>query len=83
MVECGPDCEETLQQIERFLDGEVDPTVRATVELHLSGCNPCMDHAEFRRTLKILISTKCAGEDVPADLTQRIAGLIRDLEGSA
>ncbi len=83
MVECGPDCEQTLKQIERFLDGEVDPAVRATVEVHLSGCHPCMDHAEFRRSLRIMISTKCSGEDVPADLSERIRGLIRDLEGSS
>jgi mycothiol system anti-sigma-R factor len=77
------ECEETLQQIERFLDGEVDPAIRTTVELHLTSCHPCMDHAEFRRSLKIMISTKCAGEDVPAHLGERIRGLIRDLEGSS
>ena len=31
MAECGPECEETLREIEAFLDGEVDPRSRERV----------------------------------------------------
>ena len=57
MSDCGPDCLETLREIERFLDGELQGDLRSRVQEHLSGCNPCMDRAEFRRHLKAMIAS--------------------------
>ena len=62
MTDCGPNCEETLREIEAYLDGEVDATLRIRIETHIADCNPCMERAEFRRHLKVMISTKCAGD---------------------
>ena len=83
MSDCGVNCEETLKEIERFLDGELDPNVQGEISHHLSDCNPCMQRVEFRRTLKIMISTKCGGDAVPADLGERIRGLIREHDAPA
>lgn len=71
MVECGPDCEETLRQIETYLDGETDALQAAQVSAHLSDCDPCLDHAEFRTHLKALIHERCA-EAEPAGLRDKI-----------
>jgi mycothiol system anti-sigma-R factor len=76
MARCGSNCEETLREIQRFLDGELDADLQVEIETHLSGCNPCMQRTEFRRHLKIMISSKCGGDEVPAALQDRIANLI-------
>ena len=74
--DCGPECVETLKQVERFLDGELDPGIRAVIDRHLSACSPCMERAEFRQHLKDLIASKCAGDVMPADLLSRVKALI-------
>jgi mycothiol system anti-sigma-R factor len=78
--DCGPDCQETLREVERFLDGEVDVTLRVRIEEHLSGCSPCMDRAEFRRQLKIIVARKCTESEVPARVEARILRTIRELD---
>jgi mycothiol system anti-sigma-R factor len=74
--DCGPECEETLREIERFLDGELEPGLRAVITSHLSGCNPCSERAEFRRHVKDLVASKCATDAMPADLLSRIKAII-------
>ena len=82
MADCGPECEQTLREIESFLDGELEVAVRIRVEHHLSGCNPCMERAEFRKQLKTLISEKCVESAVPGDVIERIRAALRDLESA-
>ena len=55
--ECGPDCTETLLEVEAYLDGEVDPDLATRITDHLSGCSPCLDRAEFRKHLKEIVAT--------------------------
>lgn len=80
MINCGPECEETLRQIERWLDGECDPAAHLQVNTHLNGCHPCMQRVEFRRRLKVVIQTKCVGDAIPVDLQDKLKGLIRSLD---
>ncbi len=79
--DCGPECQETLREIARFLDGELDPSVRAAVDRHLSSCDPCLEHAEFRKHLKQLIASRCGGDSMPGELLLRVKALI-EIEGS-
>ncbi len=61
-----PGCMEALKEVERLLDGELEAELRIKVEKHLSGCSPCMDRAEFRRHLKVMIAAKCTGRRAAA-----------------
>ena len=61
---------------------ELDPGARVFVERHLSGCDPCTERVDFRRRVKELIATKCAGEEVPADLRARIQDLLAGIARS-
>jgi mycothiol system anti-sigma-R factor len=83
MAECGPNCEETLKEIERFLDGELDPLAQGQVTHHLSDCNPCMERAEFRRHVKDLIHDKCIEQTLPPGLSERIQELLRSYDTPA
>jgi mycothiol system anti-sigma-R factor len=72
MDDCGPECQEALREIERFLDHEVDDVVRIKVERHVSGCGPCTDKMEFRAHLKALVQSKCSEHELPAGLEERL-----------
>ncbi len=80
MSEHGVNCEETLKEIERFLDGELDQGAQGQISHHVSDCHPCMQRVEFRRSLKLMISTKCGTESVPDELGQKIRALIHELD---
>jgi mycothiol system anti-sigma-R factor len=80
--DCGPECEEALREIERFLDGELEPGLRAVVASHLSSCTPCTERAEFRRHVKELIASKCSKDAMPNDLLARVKSLL-DIEGAS
>jgi mycothiol system anti-sigma-R factor len=80
MVDCGWNCEETLKEVERFLDGELEPEAQGRVSHHLSDCNPCTERADFRRHLKDMVQSKCAEREVPAGLQERIRQLIVSLD---
>ncbi len=80
MPDCGHNCEETLREVERYLDGEVSAEVTVWIEQHLGLCNPCMQRTEFRRHIKVLIHDKCGEHELPPGLQERILGRIRTLE---
>ncbi len=80
MGELKPQCQEALQRDPAFLDGELDPSVTIKIEHHLSACNPCMQRVEFRRHLKVMVSSKCGGDAVPAQSIEKIRDLIRALD---
>jgi len=78
MAGCGPDCLETLKDIEAFLDGEADVVVRARIEVHLADCSPCTHRADFRKHLKELVREKCLERSVPDSVVEKIRAVIRD-----
>lgn len=69
------DCRAVLEQIELYLDGELDPALHAEVHAHLSGCGPCASHSEFQRRLKELLREKCGCDEVPPSLLERIRAI--------
>lgn len=83
MSDCGPECMETLREIERLLDDELHGELRIKVQKHLSGCHPCMDQTEFRRHLKDMIASKCGGDTPPPELLVRIRAIIEERDVSA
>ena len=77
MSNCGTNCEETLREIQRFHDGELDIDLTAAINRHIADCHPCGERAEFQRHLKALIAAKCGTEDVPPALLERVTSLIQ------
>ena len=76
MGDCGTNCQETLREIERFLDRELDSPVRSEIERHLGDCHPCAERTDFQRHVKALIASKCGYEHVPPELLDRITTLL-------
>ena len=71
------ECRETLRELERYVDGECLRELTVQVETHLAECTDCSDHAAFQRHLKLMVRSKCAGEQLPQGLAERIRERIR------
>ena len=65
-------CEEALQELYVYLDGELTAEKRTVIRGHLDDCNPCFEAFDFEAELRIVISTRCRDE-VPESLRHRIA----------
>lgn len=66
------DCNETLRDLEQFLDGEITPETRRGIQAHLNGCLDCLQAFDFHAELRIVIAEKCRHEELPAGLLARI-----------
>jgi anti-sigma factor (TIGR02949 family) len=66
------DCNETLRDLEQFLDGEITPQARQAIEAHLNGCLDCLQAFDFHAELRIVIAEKCRDEALPPGLLSRI-----------
>jgi anti-sigma factor RsiW len=53
-VDASITCQEVVELLSAYLDGELDPTILARVETHLAGCDGCtMVLEEFRETIRL------------------------------
>jgi mycothiol system anti-sigma-R factor len=66
------DCNETLRELDAFLDGELNDETRAHIHLHLDGCVDCLQAFDFHAELKLAIRRKCSSDEMPAGLLSRI-----------
>jgi mycothiol system anti-sigma-R factor len=71
------ECQEALQELYTFLDGELTVDRREHIRVHLEDCNPCLEHYDFEAELKIVISSKCK-EQVPASLREQVLRAISE-----
>ncbi|MDO8364581.1 MAG: zf-HC2 domain-containing protein [Actinomycetota bacterium] len=66
------DCNETLRELETFLDGELDAPARESIQAHLGGCLDCLQAFDFHAELRTVISAKCQNDQMPAGLLAKI-----------
>lgn len=68
----GPNCNETLKELDLFLDAELSDNARDTIRHHLDGCPDCLSAFDFHAELKHVVARKCQENEMPADLLSRI-----------
>jgi mycothiol system anti-sigma-R factor len=66
------DCDQTISDLELFLDGELSDEKRQHVLDHLDECMECFHTYDLQAELKQIIAAKCANEPLPAGLMDRI-----------
>jgi mycothiol system anti-sigma-R factor len=66
------DCNETLRELEAFLDDELSVEVHVAIRSHLEGCPDCLQAFDFHAELKIVIAQKCRNDEMPPGLLLRI-----------
>ena len=66
------DCNETIRELDAFLDGELSDTARVAIHEHLGGCSDCLQAFEFHIELQQAIRRKCSNDEMPSGLLLRI-----------
>ncbi len=75
------DCNETLSELETFLDGELSEETVAHIRGHLDDCPECFEAFDFHAELKLVIASKCK-DDMPPGLLSRIEECLQeDIDG--
>jgi mycothiol system anti-sigma-R factor len=74
-------CEQALQSLYHFLDGELNDARRSLISSHLDDCTTCLGAYDFEAELRRVVAERCR-ESVPDHLRMRIAALLR-VESSA
>jgi anti-sigma factor RsiW len=65
-------CEETINLMDGYLDGELDPITSQKIEQHLRGCRGCEQAYKAHRALVRTIASAVPYYKAPAELRQRI-----------
>lgn len=68
-------CEEVVQHLLSFLDGEVEESRRSVFEQHLEECRSCCSRAEFELALRQRVRG-VAAQQPSLSLKQRLSQLI-------
>ena len=66
------DCNETLRELEAFLDNELKPETHVAIRAHLEGCPDCLQTFDFHAELKIVVAQKCRNDEMPPGLMDKI-----------
>ena len=66
------DCNETIRELDAFLDGELPDHVRTHIHHHLESCMDCLQAFDFQAELKQAIRRKCSNDEMPPGLLGRI-----------
>lgn len=67
-----PNCNDTLKELQLFLDGELNDDERAHVLQHLDDCLECFHAYDFQAELKQIVAAKCGNDPMPGDLLARL-----------
>lgn len=66
------DCNETLRELEAFLDGELTEHTQQSIHAHLGGCVDCFQAFDFHAELRLVITQKCLNDEIPPSLWAKI-----------
>lgn len=65
-------CDETIRELETFLDGALSEDGHHAIHAHLEGCSECLQAFDFQTELRSVISAKCHNDEMPPGLLSRI-----------
>ena len=69
----GLTCSQVLERLSDYLDGDVDPELRAKIEEHLRGCEGCARFGgELAATVQALRANLLATPRMPARVQERL-----------
>ncbi len=71
------DCDETIERLYSYLDGELTEERRVEIRQHLDLCGPCVGAYGFEAELRKVIANRCK-DHVPDSLMQRVADALRE-----
>ena len=57
----GGDCQDAVETLYHYLDGELTPERRDAIQRHLDECSPCLQAFDFEVELKMFIARSLPG----------------------
>ena len=69
-------CQEAIDLLMDYLEGELPSTRAAALETHLSGCSPCLAFLNTYRST-IQVSRQFTVEEIPPELTDRLLEFLK------
>jgi len=73
------DCNETIERLYHYLDGELTDERRSEIKRHLDDCPPCLGAFDFEAELRVVIADRCR-DRVPESLRRRIHDALVEAE---
>jgi mycothiol system anti-sigma-R factor len=73
------ECNETIEILYHYLDGELTEERRVVIKRHLDDCPPCLHAFDFEVELRQVIADRCK-DRVPESLRQRIHDALIEAE---
>jgi mycothiol system anti-sigma-R factor len=70
-------CDETIERLYYYLDGELTEQRRVEITRHLDLCGPCVGAYGFETELRRVISNRCR-DRVPESLIARVADALAE-----
>ena len=77
--ESDVDCNETIERLYHYIDGELTDERRIEIKHHLDECPPCLDAFDFESELRQVIADRCK-DRVPDALRERIRQALIEAE---
>jgi mycothiol system anti-sigma-R factor len=71
------DCDESIERLYAYLDGELTDERRTEIARHLDLCSPCVQAFGFEAELRKVIASRCK-DRVPESLVSRVAAALAD-----
>lgn len=66
------DCQDALEELYEYLDGELTPARADEVRQHLHACAPCLAVSDFEAAFIRFIEARAKGACAPEELRRRI-----------
>ena len=75
-------CEEALQLVHDFLDGELEGVPHDQVKAHFDVCQRCYPHLQLESAFRGAVQRAGSTEAAPQELKAKVAALIAEAEGA-
>jgi mycothiol system anti-sigma-R factor len=72
-------CDEVLEQVYVYLDGEIGPDDCAKIREHLDECGPCLRQYGLDQAVKALVARSCGCDLAPDELRAKVLTRIREV----
>jgi mycothiol system anti-sigma-R factor len=72
-------CDEVLEQVYVYLDGEIGPDDCAKIREHLDECGPCLRQYGLDQAVKALVARSCGCDHAPDELRAKVLTRIREV----
>jgi mycothiol system anti-sigma-R factor len=82
-MSCGnphdTDCNDVLDRVYDYLDGELDSNWSSDIRQHLDECGPCLEEYGLDQVVKQLVARHCGCDPVPEDLRAKVLSRIEQV----